>query len=151
MLSRSRIHGFTLAETLVVIAIVSLISALSLTSFASLSRNEALSANTAALATRLRDARARTLASVGGTQYGVKIATTSITFFRGASYDPSTSTNDVFSLSNYVNASSSIQTIIFERLTGNASASGTIEMYLVSNPSIKKTVMVQTSGLVNVQ
>jgi prepilin-type N-terminal cleavage/methylation domain-containing protein len=144
-------QGFTLVETLVVVAITAMLSAISLTSLASLSRSEALSANTAALATRLRDARAQTLASVGGMQYGVQIATTSITFFRGASYDPSTSTNNVFPLSSYVNASSSVSSFVFERITGNASASGTIEIRLLSDPTKKKTVRVQSSGLINIQ
>ncbi|PJE74492.1 MAG: hypothetical protein COV01_00440 [Candidatus Taylorbacteria bacterium CG10_big_fil_rev_8_21_14_0_10_41_48] len=151
MMLRRRTFGFTLVETLVVVGIISIISAISLTSLASLSRNEALSANASALAARLRDARARTLASVGGMQYGVYIATTSITFFTGSSYDPSTSTNDVFALSRYVNASSSIQSVVFERVTGNSSASGTIEMFLLSDSAKKKTLTVQTSGLVNVQ
>jgi len=146
-----RIKGFTLVETLVVLALIGLMSAVSLASFASLSRHEALSGNTAALAARLRDARARTLASVGGMQYGVHISTTSITFFRGALYDPATSTNDVFTLSQYVQASTSIQNFVFERVTGNSSASGTIDMFLLSDPTQKKTLTVQTSGLVNVQ
>ena len=144
-------QGFTLVETLIVVAITAMISGISLVSLASLSKNEALSANTTAIATRLRDARAQTLASVGGMQYGVLIDTTSVTFFRGATYDAATSTNDVFVLSGYVSASSSIQSFVFERITGNASASGTIDVYLRSDSTKKKTVTVQTSGLVNIQ
>ena len=143
--------AFTLVETLVVIGIIVLVSSISLISIASLSRREALSANSAALVTRLRDARARTLASVGGMQHGVAIATTSVTFFRGSTYDPASTTNDVFTLSGYVNASTTLGVVVFERITGNASASGTIEMFLVADPSKKKLITVQTSGLVNVQ
>jgi len=143
--------GFSLPEVIVIIALVLLVGGMSIEAFSSLSKHEALSANTIVLATRLRDARAQTLASVGGAQYGVRIATTTLTFFRGASYDPSSATNDVFQLSSYVRASSSAESFVFERLTGNSSASGTIEMYLASDFGQKKTVTVQSSGLVNIQ
>lgn len=151
MKSYRQSSAFTLVETLVVIGIIVLISSISLVSIASLSKREALASNAAALATRLRDARARTLASVGGMQHGVAIATSTVTFFRGGVYDPASTTNDVFNLSNYVAASSSLSTVVFQRITGNASASGTITMFLLSDSSQKRTITVQSSGLVNVE
>lgn len=150
-MKQSDTSAFTLVETLIIIGIVGLFTALSFVSFAELSRREALSANAAALSTRLRDARARTIASVDGMQHGVYVATSSITFFKGSVYNPVSPSNDVFPLSSYVQASTSLSSIVFSRITGNSSASGTIELFLVSDPSKKKTVTVQSSGLVNVQ
>ncbi len=144
-------RAFSLVETLVVVGIVALLSAISFVAFIELSRKEALSGNAAAIATRLRDARARTLASVGGMQHGVLISTTSVTFFRGAVYDPASTTNDIFPLSTYVRASSTLSSIVFERITGNASASGTIELFLASDPLKRKNISVQSSGLVNIE
>lgn len=144
-------RAFAVAEVLVVVAITAILAAVSISSFVSFSRREALDASAEALAMGLRDARNQTLASVGGSRYGVVISSDSFTLFQGASYDPNALSNEIFEWNSYVGASSSLSTVVFERVTGNSSASGTIDVYLISDPSVKRSVSVSATGLVNIQ
>jgi hypothetical protein len=120
-------------------------------SFASFSRSEALEASTAVVMAGLRDARAQTIASVGGNQYGIYIEPDKFTMFRGTSYNASDPDNNITSLGSYVRASSSQSTFVFSRITGDVSASGTIDLFLLADSSIKRTIRIEATGLVNLQ
>jgi hypothetical protein len=98
----------------------------------------------------LRDARAQTLASVGGAQYGVLISSDRFIFFQGAVYNAAATSNQPFIFSSNVSASSSLGSIVFQRLTGNSTASGTISVYLKSDLTAKRTISIGNSGLVSV-
>jgi prepilin-type N-terminal cleavage/methylation domain-containing protein len=144
-------RGFTLAETLISVAIIGVLAGLSMTAFATFARKESLDSNAAALAAALRDARARTIASVGGMQHGIYIESSRFVLFQGSSYSSTATTNVPFNWSSAVKASSTLSSIVFEKVTGNSSASGTIELYLVPSYTVKKSVTIQSGGLVNVQ
>ncbi len=146
-----RHQGFSVPELIVSIGIIALLAGVSLTSFSSVSKSQALDASTASIVFALRDARSRTIASVGGSQYGVAIEPSRYILFHGSSYSPSASSNVVTQLSSLVRASSTAAVFTFERVTGNSSASGTIDVYLSSDFDVKKTVRVQATGLVDIQ
>ena len=143
--------GMSFIETTIVIGILALIATLSMSSFINFAKSEALKSNTSAIVSGLREARSKTLASVGGSQFGVKVDNDRFTSFQGSTFSSSTPGNVTFMFSSYVRATSSIGTFVFSKLTGNSSASGTIAVYIPSDLSIKKTVSVQTTGLVNSQ
>lgn len=143
-------RGFSLVEIIVSVSIIALILSVTITSFVELNKREALSSNVIAVMTSLRDARAQTLASVGASQYGVKVDADRTTFFKGSIFSSSTPGNQTFMYSSYIRASSTVQSYVFERVTGNATASGTIDVYVYSNPTIKKAIRVQSTGLVNI-
>ncbi|HVU06548.1 MAG TPA: prepilin-type N-terminal cleavage/methylation domain-containing protein [Candidatus Paceibacterota bacterium] len=147
-------RGFNIVELLLVIAILSLVVGVSVQSYVNFSRAQSLAASASALAGALRDARARTLASVSASQYGVKTDTNIFTVFKGSSFSSSTPGNETFTFPYPVAASSSssMRTVTFTRVTGNASASGTIDLYLPGLPGVqKKTVSIQNTGLVSIQ
>ncbi|MEK7596655.1 MAG: prepilin-type N-terminal cleavage/methylation domain-containing protein [Patescibacteria group bacterium] len=143
--------AFTLMEVLVVLAITTIIATISVASFAEFSKREALDASATAIVAGLRDARAETLASVGGLQYGIAVSPDKFIFFQGTTYDSLATTNKIFNFSPYVRASSSISTVVFQRLTGNSTASGTIDVYLISDPTVKRTISIGGTGFVNIQ
>jgi len=143
--------GFTVTELLVSIAILGFLLGVSITSFVSFSRHDSVLAATTAVTQALRDARARTLASVAGSQYGVKVDADRFTFFQGSTFSSSTPNNSTFLFSAGVKASSTLSTIVFERVTGNSSASGTIDIYQASSVTILKHIRVQTTGLVSIE
>jgi len=147
----SRQRGFSLPEVLIAISIVGGLSALSFVAFSSFSKRDALSSSTKAIVLTLRDARTKTMASVGDSRYGVSFSSDRYTLFKGDSFSGSSPSNQVSLLSSLVRASSSRQDFIFERVTGNVSSSGTIEVYLASDPARKNMVQVHGTGLVDVQ
>jgi prepilin-type N-terminal cleavage/methylation domain-containing protein len=147
----SRIRAFSLPEIVVAIAIFGAIAGFSFASFSSFSKKEALDASSRSIVFALREARTRTMASVGDSRYGLRINATSSVFFQGDSFSPTAESNQVTELSFLVRASSSPQDFIFDRVTGNTSASGTIEVYLVSDPAVRKTVRIHGTGLVDIQ
>jgi prepilin-type N-terminal cleavage/methylation domain-containing protein len=150
-MKRTTYSGFSVLEVLVSLAILGLLLSVSLVSFASFSRRDAVSASAAAIGQALRDARARTLASVGGSQYGVKVDGDRFTFFQGSTFSSSTPTNNTFMYPSGIRVTSSLSTLVFERVTGNASASGTISVYQSSAENVVKRVRIQTTGLVSIE
>lgn len=148
---RLREGGYTVMELSVVLAVLAILAALSMTGFSKFSKKEALDAGAAALIAGLRDARAQTLASVGGSQYGIRVATTSFSFFKGATYDPSATTTSVFAFSSYIRASSTPSSFVFQRITGNAVTSGTIDVYMASDPSVKRSIRVEATGIIDIE
>jgi prepilin-type N-terminal cleavage/methylation domain-containing protein len=149
MLFNMNKHGYSLVEVIVSITIIGILGTISVTSFGNFLKRDNLSSNAVALASALRDARTRTLASIKGLQYGVKIDADRFTVFPGPTF--STSTADApFLFSNAVWAGNSLTSVLFTRVTGNSSASGTIDIYLRTDPSVKKSVQIEGTGLVNI-
>ena len=146
---RTQNKGFTLVEIIVAITILGLMAGISLTAFSGFLKRENLSSDASALAGALREARSRTLASVKGSQYGVKIDADRFTIFQGSSFSAETA-DAPFIFSNSVRASTTIPVIVFARVTGNSNASGTIDVYLAGSPDVKRSVRVGTTGLVNI-
>lgn len=144
-------NGFSVIELLVSIGILGLLLGVSITSFVSFTRKDSVLATATAIAESLRDARARTLASVAGSQYGVKVDADRFTFFQGSTFSSSTPNNNTFIFSSGVRASSTMSTFVFERVTGNSSASGTIDVYQAPSINIVKHIRVQTTGLVSTE
>jgi prepilin-type N-terminal cleavage/methylation domain-containing protein len=145
----SRALGFTLVEILVTSSIFGLLASLSLVAFVSYSKKEALDSNAHVLASTLRDARSKTLSSVGGSRYGVHIDSETFTFFQGSTFSPLSSTNKQYRLSAFVRATSTVPTVVFDRVTGNNASPSVITLYLASDSSIKKSITVQGTGVVS--
>ena len=143
--------GMSAVELLVVIGVLGLIAAVTTTAYVNSSKSEAMTSSASALTTALRDARAQTLASVGASQYGVKVDADRFTFFKGSSFSSSTPGNSTYMISSWIKASSTAQTFVFERVTGNSTASGTIDVYVASSPQTKKRITVQSTGLISIQ
>ena len=144
-------QGVTLVELVVSIGIGMLMLAVSVVGFVEYSRREAIKSESIAIAEALRDARAKTLASVGAAQYGVKVDSDRYTLFRGPVFASSTPGNETFIFSPWVRASSTISTFVFQRVTGNSSASGTIDVYIAPAAQILRTIRVQSTGLVSLE
>ncbi|MFA6158686.1 MAG: prepilin-type N-terminal cleavage/methylation domain-containing protein [Candidatus Paceibacterota bacterium] len=151
MQSLSGRHGFSLPELIVSVTVIALLAILSIEAFFSFSKTQALDASVSSIVLALRDARARTLAGVAGNQHGVKVESNRYTVFRGSSFAADVASNEVFMMSSFVFASSSTDSFVFERVTGNSLASGTIDVYLASDPATRKTISVQGTGLVDIQ
>lgn len=101
--------------------------------------------------TLLIDARNDTLSSEGDTGYGVHIDETSVTLFAGPSYSSTSPTNTIVSFDGSVSATTSLSggatDVTFKRLSGEASATGTV-LLTDTQGGATKTVTIYESGLV---
>src|SRR5262245_7888733 len=124
-------RGITLTEILLVTAIMLVLLVLTIETFNRLGATRALDTNTQAIVLELEKARSLTLASKNEAQFGVHIASTSVTLFQGSSYSAGASSNvEVFfnpavSISGAALAGGGSD-VVFQRLTGKTANSGTI-------------------------
>lgn len=152
---RARSQGLTLAEILIALAIISIISALMLGAFASYRGNQGLSKDTEMVVEVLRQARVQTLVSKNASPYGVHFATSSIVLFAGTSYSPGLSSNVTFELmSPRAAISTSLlgggSDVVFDRLTGETSQSGSVTLSS-SAASTTKTIVIYKTGTIDWQ
>lgn len=142
--------GFTLTELLVVLFVMGVIAALSVVSFKDFNERQTLRVASQDVYTALIDARGDTLASENDSVYGVHIDANQIVRFVGASYDPNSASNATSTLLAPVAATSSLTggsaDIVFARLTGKASATGTIMLH--TNGEATTTITINASGLI---
>lgn len=150
--TRSQTRGFSLIELLVVFAIIIMLVALTLQYFGNYARVQQYQRTVEEVGRTLELARQQTVASKEDAVYGVYIGTTTVELFEGLTPTPGSAANTIIDLSQVpVTATSSLSTgqwyFVFERVTGEASATGTIT---VSSAALGRTATftVFTSGLV---
>lgn len=148
----TRHQGFTLIEILVVLVIISIITGISVATFVNMNRGAILREASSNVYDALTSARGRTLSSQNNTVYGVRMSTSSIIRFEGSTYTPGNTSNTVYLFNSAVSATSSLITqgkdIIFQRLNGEPSATGTV---YIRNGISTSTIIIHGSGLVEYQ
>jgi len=148
-------RGLTLIELLIFLALVVILSSIVFRVFRTLAQSKSLDGESSRIVAEFARARSLTLASKYADQYGIHIATTSITLFQGSSYSASSASNTVMTLSPSAQiASSSIagggSNVIFQRLTGGTTQSGTLQVSL-KNGTSTKIIIIYKTGAVEIQ
>lgn len=142
--------GFTLIEILIVIVILVLISGFVFSSMIEYGRMQELRAVTADLTAIIKEARGKTISAETLNRFGVYLATTSVVAFEGTTYTGSNLTNATTTFSGYtltVNfPGTTTKQIIFDRLTGAPSATGTITLTQNTTNSTS-SITIMASGL----
>jgi prepilin-type N-terminal cleavage/methylation domain-containing protein len=144
------LKGFSLIELLLVLGILTILFSITILSFNNEGGSEALSSTTVSLMSVLNGARSQAISSKDAANdsigYGVRIFSNKIISFEG-SYGTK---NKELDFSNLVKISTSTgigTDIIFNNLTGNTSASGTITITVViSSPAKYNTINVYSTG-----
>ncbi len=144
-------RGVTLVEGLAVVAILMLLVGIGARSFFRFTDEQTLAGAASTVRAVLDDARARTLASQGGNIYGVRVESGSVTTFPSA-YITGNPANSVVVLPSSIETVASltggVSEVVFARLTGAASTTGSITVRLRKNPSAAKVITVNGTGLV---
>lgn len=144
-------RGLSYTELLVVIAVMAILATVLVGVFRNMNEASALRVSAQEVDTVLRAAQNNTLASNDSTVYGVHIDTDAVTLFVGQTYDPLSASNTVYVFQGTVVATTSltggVNDVVFARLTGYPSATGTIE---VSNSghTATNTITIHGTGLV---
>jgi len=148
-------RGFTLIELLVVIGILLILITISVEGFTSFSITAGGDTSARTVLRALEEAHARTLSADGGTHYGVFFASTSATVFPGDTYVSGDASNTVYEISRATISGLSLTggatAVVFTRIRGTASATGTIVITQTRDVSLTKSIIVHESGLVEVQ
>ncbi len=148
-------NGFTLIEILIVVAILGLLMAGAVPGFQYFQKQRDLGSGADGIMSALRLARSKTLASQNDSPWGVyffnSAAPNEYVLFNGSSYAERTLSLDEVHFLPVSVAISQIslsigQEVVFSRLSGNASSSGSVVLQLVNEPAKTKTIYVSSSG-----
>lgn len=147
-------NGFTLIEMIATIALMMVFAVLTMNAFLRYRENSAVDKTIVRIASMIEKARTLTLGGKNKAVYSVSVhidnavlssslSSTPIEVFR---YDP------YVVAANSLNAigSSTVETITFNKVTGNAMATGTIQIYLVKRTPSYKQITIYNTGLVEV-
>jgi prepilin-type N-terminal cleavage/methylation domain-containing protein len=145
-------RGLTIIELLIVISIFGIITLVIVKTFSLFNTNQALDKDTQAIVAFLDDAKSKTLASKDANQYGIHLASSSVTLFKGTSFSSSDPENKVYALDRtvYIFTQALVgggTNIIFSRLTGETSQSGTITI-ASTRASSTRTVTIYKTGAI---
>jgi len=148
--------GFTLVELLVATAIMVVMISIGVVTFVSSKNASSLNSYTDGIISSLEQARGNALSGKEGSSYGIKFTTNTLThtLFTGSTYSSSATTNVVTQIGTgytlTTNLTGSSNTIVFSRLTGVPSATGTITL-LQQATSKSKIITIGTQGNITVQ
>lgn len=146
--------GLTFVEALVVMAIIAILAVFVVSVFQNMNTTSALRVSTQEVYTSLLEARNNTLASNDDTIFGVHIEEEEMILFTGATYSSTSPSSTVYALLRGVTATSSLTggaiDIVFQRLTGFPSATGTITLFSETQ-NASTTLTIYGSGLVEEQ
>jgi prepilin-type N-terminal cleavage/methylation domain-containing protein len=148
--------GFSFLEMIIVIAIIGILLAIVAPSFSNFRNRQVVRNTTEDIVALLNKARTNTLLSKNSTYYSVHLSTTSATLFTGGTYDASSSSNEVITFDTLVTVPSASVSlngggsdVTFDRLTGDTSQYGTIQIKLVSDSNVKKTITINKLGIIS--
>lgn len=145
--------GFTLIEVLIVIALSIIILSIVISTFYSIAKTQALEKDYISVASLVDQAKSLSINSKSNSQYGIYFSSSTVAIFKGSSYSTST-VSQTHTLNGKVNISginlvgSSTDQLVFDRLTGYASASGTIAISLKESTSTARLIRIYNTGTI---
>lgn len=139
-------RGFTLLEVLLVISLISFIGALGAPYFLSFQTKSDLDLTALTVAHNLRRAQLLSQGVDGDSPWGVYVQNGSITLFRGLTYATRNQTYDQIIEIAPTLSVSGLQEVVFSKLHGEPTSTGTITLDSTINQS--KSLTINSKGMV---
>ena len=136
--------GFTLIEVVVVMALISGIAALGFNIGIDVYRSSSLGTERNLIVSSLEKARSLAVTNTGGSAYGLYIENNKHTIFRGTSFASRTADFDLEIENSSIITATGTTEFVFERLSGDGLASGTIT--LTDDTGLSRTITVNNEG-----
>lgn len=139
--------GFSLVELTTVLAIIGILTVLVTTTFKKAGGGTAVETSAVSVIAVLNEAKSSAISSKNASDYGVRILNNKLISFQGA-YGTG---NKETSISNLVTISTSTGIgldVIFDNVTGNSSASGTITITALNDSTKKITIRIYSTGAI---
>lgn len=149
--TRGASKAFTLVEIVVVIGISVLLVLLTISFFSSFRNTQVLQGETSQALSIINKARSNTLNSKSDSEYGVRVNGDQIILFQGLTFSSSSPSNEAYVLHAAVTISSTTLSgggtdIVFDRLTGDTSNSGSFTVSLKTDPTKKNVISISKTG-----
>lgn len=147
-------RGFTALELLISLAIMGLIAGVVLNGLTEYRKTRALEKTADQVEAFLQQARFSTISSIYQKSYGVHFTPSSITLYDGSyatGQQKKTIHLDSYIEISDININGGGSDVYFNRLTGEATTTATIEIRLKEQPERTKTIEVSSSGIVTVE
>lgn len=151
-MNRTSSKGFSLVEMLIVLALMGIIALAISGVFSKATSREALEKQTGLVLSLLTQARGLTLSAKNASVYGVHFETTKAVLFTGATYSSSATSNIVETMNSRVQISGISlagggSDVVFNRLVGDTSQSGTVTLSLIASSTQTKTITIFGTGV----
>ncbi len=148
--------GFTVVETIIVIAISIILVAIIASAFSGFRDSQALNSTIEEIVALINKARSESLASKNFLQHGIHFETNKVVIFQGAVYSPSDSNNVETALSPFIEISSTSLNgggtdMAFQKFTGKTGQNGTITLRVKKNTAKIKIITVESTGVISIQ
>lgn len=148
-------RGVTLAEVLIIIAVIGIITAIALPQFSKIKENQIQKVAVEDVLSSLNKARSQTLSSLDSSSYGIHFQSDKVLIFKGEVFSVDGADNEIIniispaSISNVTlgEVSGESGDIYFNRLSGAPNQSGSIT---ISTPSFSKIITIYPTGVFSV-
>jgi len=150
--------GISIIEVLVVISILSIISAIVVPRLSGFRNQQVLKNTTEDIVSLLNEARNNTISSKDSTNYGVHFESDKVVLFKGLSFESSTSNKEIKLDSSIVipedggiNLQNGGDDIVFERITGDTvnDEYGTIVIQSTKDETAQNIVSISKIGIID--
>lgn len=150
-----RKKGISFVEMVISIAILAVITVMTIGGLNEYRKQQALEKSAALMSSVLERARSKTLTNENSTIHSVRINEERLILFPGV-FASTSSDNEYFSFDplvelGSVNLTNGTNTISYRKISGQALATGTVQVRLRKEPAITKSITVYSSGLIETQ
>lgn len=154
--SNSKKSGFTLVELLIVLSITTLLASIAFVASARILNYNSIEGQAQSIRSHIERARIYTLASKNNSSFGVVFSSSTARVFQGTTFVSASSSDQVMNLdtgNNIINItlSNGSNTLYFNKISGEPNATGTITVTSVNNSLDRRTVVIYTTGVVDIQ
>lgn len=155
---RIKNKGISIIEVLVVISILSIISAIVVPRLSGFRNQQVLKNTTEDIVSLLNEARNNTISSKDSTNYGVRFESDKVVLFRGLSFDSSTVNKEIkldpsvtIPEEGGINLQNGGGDIIFERITGDTvnDEYGTIVIQSTKDENAQNIISISKIGIID--
>ncbi|OGG47836.1 hypothetical protein A2671_01235 [Candidatus Kaiserbacteria bacterium RIFCSPHIGHO2_01_FULL_49_13] len=148
-------RAFSLLEVLIVLALFGGLFIFTITALNQFGSIKTLDTGAVEIAAVLNEARSRATGSVSAMSYGVYFTTSTVTLFKGETYNASDPGNEITTLSSRiqisaVNLVSGGSDVVFARASGKASTAGNVVVALIADVAKTRTITIEATGLIRV-
>ena len=148
--------GYSLVELLIVLGILVLIGTLVFLGFDGFFGTSGLHQATEGVLSLMEQARGKTISREGGFAYGVHFDSNKATLFRAPTYIDGNVFNTVYDLNPGFHIAATTLNgggtdVIFQIITGETLSDGTVAIEKVGDPSVKKVIKINATGIVEVE